>query len=161
VNISSIQLEAAVTLALILGLLLVFYWWRGRIEDSRRRRLRQTYQTIYRVLRPPSAGQSVLAEGAKITVGDLGWEAEPLSEDGLIYLQGLTAKWRVVWHAGFKPEELERVAFKPTSQYDWNYRWLRNPPQCPFPVEHKESSDLGLPGSKALGQIPKTRGNSK
>ncbi len=52
-------------------------------------------------------------------MGDYGWEAQPLRKNNLIYLQGLTEEWLVVWLAGFRPDEIEYVGLKPLSQYDW------------------------------------------
>jgi hypothetical protein len=48
---------------------------------------------------------------------------------GLIYLQGLTPDWRTVWHAGFQPNQIERIGLKPSSQYDhWVPYWIKTPP---------------------------------
>lgn len=124
----------------------IFYWVTGRRDERRRAELREKYRWIYRVVEVPRDVQKMIrAEGAEIRVGDYGWEAEPLEADGLIYLQGLTDRWRVVWYAGFRPDQVERVCEKPRSQYDWDYSWVTNPPQCPFPIQPRETADMGLP----------------
>jgi len=82
---------------------------------------------------------------SEIKVGDYGWQAEPIRNDGLIYLQGLTAEWQVVWYAGFHPEQIESVGPKPRSQYDWDYSWARRAPPCPFPVQERKTNTMGLP----------------
>jgi hypothetical protein len=96
---------------------------------------------------PLDAKNIIKPADAEIRVGDFGWEAAPIRNDGLIYLQGLTSGWRVVWHAGFRPEQVERVGPKPSSQYDyWAPYWAKpSPPICPFPVQERETSDMGLP----------------
>lgn len=125
-----------------------YYHVRGRKNAQRRGEFREKYTRIYRVLAVPT-DEAVIkkAQGAEIKVGDFGWEAAPLRNDGLIYLQGLNPQWRVVWYAGFRPEQIENVAPKPQSQYDWNYAWVRNPPPCPFPVqEHLNPTiNMGFP----------------
>lgn len=69
----------------------------------------------------PAAQMSIIKpQGAEIRIGDYGWEAGPDPGDGLIYLQGLAPDWTVVWHTGFSRDEVERVAEKPTSQYDYS-----------------------------------------
>ena len=97
----------------------------------------------------PSAQLSVIKpQGAEIRIGDYGWEAGPTRSDGLIYLQGLAPDWTVVWHTGFRPDEVERVAEKPTSQYDyWAPYWAKSPPPspCPFPVADRETMTWGRP----------------
>jgi len=123
-----------------------FYWVAGRRDKRRRAELREKYRWIYRVVELPRDTQKVIRpEGAEIRIGDYGWEAEALEADGLIYLQGLTDRWRVVWYAGFRPEQVERVCEKPRSQYDWDYSWVTNPPPCPFPIQPRETADMGLP----------------
>lgn len=121
-------------------------WLRGvlrRRNERRRLLLRERYRHIYRVLALPE--EALKAEGAEVRVGDYGWEAEPLRADGRISLQGLTAGWTVVWHAGFRPEQVEQVAVKPRSQYDWDAAWLRNPPPCDYPVIERRTRSMGFP----------------
>lgn len=121
---------------------------RWRKDAQQRREYKEKYTHIYRVLALPTDGAAVKkAQGAEIKVGDFGWEAAPLRNDGLIYVQGLNAQWRVVWYAGFRPEEIENVARKPQSQYDWDSTWIGNPPPCPFPVqEHLHPTiNMGFP----------------
>jgi hypothetical protein len=74
---------------------------------------------------------------------------------GLIYLQGLTDEWGLVWRAGFRPDQVEFVGPKPVSQYDWKdfeydgpkptacYHWQYGKPRqsCPFPVQKKVKHD--------------------
>jgi len=117
--------------------------------NQRRDLLRKRYNGIYLVLATPTdAAKIKKAKGAEIKVGDFGWEAIPLHNDGLIYLQGLNPKWLVVWHAGFRPDQIEKVAQKDKSQYDWDYSWIRNPPPCPFPVLERETTTMGSPPFK-------------
>ena len=119
--------------------------------NRRRIELREKYKRIYRVLALPTGETTVKKpEGAEIKIGDYGWEALPLREDGLIYLQGLNSKWRVVWYAGFQHDQIENVTLKPQSQYDWNYTWIQRPPPCPFPVQERETTTMGFPPFRAL-----------
>ena len=89
------------------------------------------------------------AEGAEIKEGDYGWEAEPIRDDGLTYLHGLTEQWRLVWYAGFQAEHLERIGPKPRTQYHLPYSWRveggLNSTPCPFPIQSRETNDLGNP----------------
>jgi len=125
----------------------LFYRARGRQHENRRRELREKYRGIYRVIGLPSDGTNVKKpQGAEIKIGDYGWEAEPpKGKEGLIFLQGLTAKWQVVWYAGFRSDQIESTGSKPRSQYDWDYSWLRNAPPCPFPVQERETPSWGMP----------------
>jgi hypothetical protein len=119
------------------------YW---RRNAKRRQEWKEKYSRVYRVIAVPTNDSlAKKAQGAEIKIGDYGWEAVPLREDGLIYLQGLTPQWRVVWYAGFRPDQIERVAFKPQSQYDWDQTWVKNPPPCPFPVQERETANMGFP----------------
>lgn len=119
----------------------------GRRHEELRREVREKYRGIYRVLAIPVDAHLVCKPpGAEIVVGDYGWEAESLnSADGLIYLQGLTDGWHVVWYAGFRPDQLTSVGLKPRSQYDWSYSWTIKPPPCPFPIQERETPSMGLP----------------
>ena len=95
------------------------------------------YKLIYRVISVPSDNQIVLkADGGAIEIGDFGWEAEPVYQDGLIYLHGLNPRWQVVWYAGFRPDQIEVVRPKPNSQYYYisPYASVEKIPQCPFPI---------------------------
>lgn len=138
-------------LAIVVCVLIViqFYRWSGRRDKRRLQELREKYQNIYLVKSlPPDDGNARLAEDAEIQVGDFGWEAAPLRGDGLIYLQGLTAEWHVVWHAGFRPDQIEKVATKPASQYDyWRPYWSKSPPppSCPFPIHARATATMGRP----------------
>jgi hypothetical protein len=126
-------------------IVVLFYRWSWRRENRGLRQLRDEYRGVYRVLAVPSDLNLIVAPaGATIRIGDYGWEAAPIHKDGLIYLQGLTTEWTVVWHAGFRPEQIERVASKPSSQYDY---WRAQPPlpPCPFPVIERETLTMGLP----------------
>ncbi|HEV2328838.1 MAG TPA: hypothetical protein VGY56_08645 [Verrucomicrobiae bacterium] len=127
---------------------ILFYRVAGRQHAQQCREFREKYTRVYRVLAMPANEAAIKkAQGAEIKVDDFGWEAAPLLDDGLIYLQGLNPQWRVVWYAGFRPEQIESVATKPQSQYDWNYAWVRNPPPCPFPVQEQlhPSINMGFP----------------
>lgn len=122
---------------LILFILAYLY---ARIHVRRlRHRLLEKYALIYRVVSTPSGDQFALkAEGTAIEVGDYGWEAEPIYQDGLIYLHGLNSRWQVVWYAGFRPDQVEVVNQKPQSHYyvfpDYMSVEPVKVPQCPFPV---------------------------
>lgn len=136
-------LLSALVFAAIVGFAYRASW---RKNAQRRRELREKYRRIYRVIGIPTDERSISKpQGVEIRVGDYGWEAAPLRDDGLIYLQGLNLQWRVVWYAGFRPDQIENVALKPQSQYDWNSTWFRNPPICPFPLQGQQTTDLGLP----------------
>lgn len=126
---------------------ILLYRFSGRRHAQRQRELRDKYRGIYRVLILPKDERNIKKpQGAEIKVGDYGWEAEPPNcQDGLIYLQGLTDKWRVVWYAGFRPDQIESVGPKSRSQYDWDYSWTRKSPPCPFPVQERETTSMGLP----------------
>lgn len=130
-------------------MVVLFYRWLGRRDDRRLQELREKYRGIYRIVNlPPDPTIIIMPKGAEIRSGDYGWEAEPIRNDGLIYLHGLTPAWTVVWHAGFRPEQIERVATKPHSQYDsWHPYWAEPPalPPCPFPVLARETMTIGRP----------------
>jgi hypothetical protein len=126
----------------------LLYRARWRRQAQKRQECREKYTHVYRILALPShEGGIKKAQGAEIRVGDCGWEAAPLRDDGLIYLQGLNSQWRVIWYAGFRPDQIEKVAPKPQSQYDWNNTWVKEPPSCPFPVqEHFHPTiNMGFP----------------
>jgi hypothetical protein len=117
-----------------------------RRSAQRRDELRAKYCQVYRVVALPTDPSVIKKpEGAEMRIGDFGWEAAPLRDDGLVYLQGLTPQWRVVWYAGFRQDQIEKVALKPQSQYDWKYSWVRNAPICPFAVQERETASMGLP----------------
>ncbi len=133
--------------AACITVVVLFYRASGRQQEKRRRELREKYRTVYRVVALPSDESNIKKpQGAEIKVGDYGWEAEPpKGKEGLIFLQGLTAKWQVVWYAGFRSDQIESTGSKPQSQYDWGYSWLRNAPPCPFPVQERATPSWGLP----------------
>ena len=132
------------------GIVALFYrrlWERDKAQLGK---LRANYGGIYRVLTVPHDNQpEIMLEGAEIRTGDYGWEAAPLAneKDGLVYLQGLTPDWRTVWHAGFHPNEIERICLKPSSQYDhWVPYWAKAPPDpCPFPIQPRETPSMERP----------------
>jgi membrane protein implicated in regulation of membrane protease activity len=130
-------------------LIVLFLVWTARRDTQRLTDLRNKYRDVYRVKAMPTDPKSIVkAEGAEIQIGDYGWEACPNQRDNLIHLQGLTEDWHVVWHAGFRPDQIERVGQKPQSQYDyWVPYWakLPAPPPCPLPVKERNSPTLGLP----------------
>lgn len=129
-----------------IGAVVLFYRAIGRQHKKRQRELREKYRGIYRVVAVPTDASAIQKpDGAEIRAGDYGWEAEPLRDDGLTYLQGLTDQWHVVWYAGFRADQIEKVDEKRQSQYDWNYSWVREPPQCPFPIQARKTPDMGLP----------------
>ena len=136
-----------------IGLVMLYYKWQWHELKSRRDELKQKYKDVYRVMILPSDKTVIKKpEGAEIKVGDYGWESIPLCDDGLIYLQGLDPKWRVVWYAGFRQDQIEKVTTKPQSQYDWNYTWVQHPPPCPFPVQERKTATMGFPPFRRLKQ---------
>jgi prepilin-type N-terminal cleavage/methylation domain-containing protein len=142
---------AASALAVIFSaLLVVLFWdWNSRHYKRRLTQLREQYRTIYQVKELPAEAKSIVKPAAaEIQIGDYGWDAQPSRKDGLVHLQGLTLKWQVVWHAGFRPDQIEKVAVKPTSQYDyWAPYWAKPPPPppCPYPVRERDTPTMGLP----------------
>jgi len=140
-------------IALVLVLLFFFFVimrvfcrcfnWLNVMERAERR---EKYRGIYRVLALPSV-QPNNWNAEDITVGDFGWEAEPLTKDGMIWLHGLSVQWKMTWRAGFKTEEIEYVGPKPVSHYDWiEFEYDGPKPRsiyttaipkhpCPFPVQ--------------------------
>ncbi len=126
-----------------------FYRWTWRLDERGLQKARDEYREIYRVIAIPcDPSVIVMPESAEIRVGDYGWEAGPSRNDGLIYLQGLTLDWTVVWHAGLHPNEIEKVGTKPHSQYDSWYPYWANPPRlppCPFSVVERETMTIGRP----------------
>ena len=132
------------------ALLVVLSWdWNSRSKKRRLTRLREQYRIIYQVKELPTNAKSIVKPAAaEIQIGDYGWDARPSRKDGLIHLQGLTPKWQVVWHAGFRPDQIEKVAGKPVSQYDyWAPYWAKPPPPppCPYPVRERNTPTMGLP----------------
>lgn len=134
--------------------------WRSYLSFQKELRvLSEKYPSVYRVTALPTEPSSLwtaesastrwTAEAAKIIeVGDYGWEAEPIHDDGLTYLQGLTEKWGVVWYAGFRSDQIERVGRKPRSQYSLPDSWYQAGPEvfpCPFPVQSRQTTNLGMP----------------
>ena len=83
----------AVTLIICVMGVVLFYRWSWKRDRRRLQELREKYRGIYRVIALPS-DQKIVAkpDGAEIKIGDCGWEAGPVSKDGLIYLQGLTVE---------------------------------------------------------------------
>jgi hypothetical protein len=123
-------------LACVVSLILIH-----KIFSPRQKRLEQDltkkYPLIYRVTAAPSLDRCFLvANGASVEVGDYGWEAESIQNDGLIYLQGLNNKWQVVWYAGFRSDQIEIVGPKPRSQYYIFPYWRKNNiPPCEYSVK--------------------------
>jgi hypothetical protein len=129
-------------------LVILFYRWSWWHDEQQLTKLREQYRTIYRVKALPTHPESVVKpDGAEIRIGDYGWDARPSRRDGLVHLQGLTPRWQVVWHAGFLPDQIEKVTDKPASQYDqWRPEWVKKtPPPCPFPVQERSTPTMGLP----------------
>ena len=94
-----------------IGAVVAFYKWSWRLDDRRCAEVREQYRGIYRVIQiPPDKKNVRLAESAEIRIGDYGWEAEPFRDTKLIYLQGLSPVWEMVWHAGFEPHEIGRAS---------------------------------------------------
>jgi type II secretory pathway pseudopilin PulG len=139
---------AATFLAILVCVMIVvaLYRWSWSRDKATLRKLRENYRNIYRVTALPADQKNiVILEGAKINIGDFGWEAAPIHHNGLIHLQGLTPDWRVVWHAAFRPDEIEIVGPKPTSQYDyWRPYWSKAPPPppCPYPIQARQTPSM-------------------
>ncbi len=127
----------------------LFYRWTWRRDKRGLQKARDKFQKIYRVIAEQSNPKVIVKpDGAEIRVGDFCWEAGPSCNDGLIYLQGLTLDWTVVWHAGLHSDEVETICSKPYSQYDsWHPNWAEPPslPLCPFPVVERQSMTIGRP----------------
>lgn len=124
-----------------------FYWLAERLRDWEIDCLLAKYPYVYRVKVPPTDMHSIVKpDGNDITVGDYGWEAEPIHDNGLIYLQGLREDWQVAWYAGFQLDQIERVGAKPRLQYYLPYTHISGvkPPKCPFTVRCPAKS-LGHP----------------
>jgi hypothetical protein len=126
-----------------------FYSWAGRLHEKKIRELISKYPFVYRVTaRPTDTNSIVKPDGNDIAVGDFGWEAEPIHDNGLTYLHGLTEDWQVAWYAGFQSDQIERVGPKPRLQYHLPYSWVcagGKPPICPFPVRNRPLKTLGHP----------------
>jgi membrane protein implicated in regulation of membrane protease activity len=143
-------LLASVLAVVVSALLVVLFWdWNSRNTKRRLTHLREQYQSIYQVKELPTTAKSIVKPAAaEIQIGDYGWDARPSRHDGLIYLQGLTPKWQVVWYAGFRPDQIEKVAVKSASQYDyWAPYWAKPPPPppCPYPVRERNTPTMGQP----------------
>ena len=138
-------------LAFPMAVLLVIFFYRLAWKKDKHQllELREKYRTVYLVKALPTDAKSIVKpEGAEIQVGDYGWDARPNRRDGLIHLQGLTLNWKVVWHAGFHLNQIEKAATKPASQYDyWLPYWAKSPspPPCPYPVQKRNTPTMGLP----------------
>jgi hypothetical protein len=117
------------------------------------RKLFQKYPNVYLVCSLPNANHVLKATGSDVRVGDYGWEAEPLEENGLIYLHGLSADWNVQWYAGFTSRQLTWVCIKPRLQYKLPYSWLIDPPTCPYVVQE------AVPAARSLGRPFRNMGN--
>jgi hypothetical protein len=127
------------------GIATLAYGLGPRWERARDKKLLKAYPGIWRIAsKPEEGGLAVEARADAITVGDYGWEAEPLVDDNLLYLQGLTPDWKVVWYAGFRKDQLEHITIKPASQYYRHPYWVNSPPSdCPYPVHQTHIGDLG------------------
>jgi prepilin-type N-terminal cleavage/methylation domain-containing protein len=141
---------ASALAVIVCALLVVFlYRWSWRRDRQRLAELRENCRSVYRVKELPAEPKSIVKpDGAQIHIGDYGWDARPNRRDGLVHLQGLTLRWQVVWHAGFRPDQIQKVATKPASQYEyWAPYWAkkRPPPPCPFPVCERSTPTMGLP----------------
>jgi hypothetical protein len=144
------QLSAFVLVLLFFFFVIMRYFSRclNWLDVAHRAERRERYRGIYRILSLPSVHNKPNSWNPEdITVGDFGWEAEPLTKEGLIWLHGLSVHWKMTWRAGFKPEEVEYVGPKPVSHYDWKdfeydgpkprsiYTSAIPKQSCPFPVQ--------------------------
>jgi prepilin-type N-terminal cleavage/methylation domain-containing protein len=138
-------------------LVVAFYRISGKRFQADFKAISEKYSTIYRVRSLPDENAPILkGEGVRIQVGDYGWDAEPLRDDGLIYLHGLSTDWLVLWYAGFRPDQVERVGPKPRLQYDLPYAWIcagADTPPCAFPAS------AIVPKMATLGHPTKNIGN--
>ena len=145
----------------LVGFFMVFLRYLYRFGDFVERRdrdeAREKYRFIYRVIALPGDDKPNNWQAHLVEIGDYGWESKPPTQNGLIYLHGLTEDWGWVWRAGFRPDQLELVGPKPVSQYDWRdfeydgpkptacyhrqYNRPKNP--CPFPIQ-KKVNDIRL-----------------
>lgn len=145
--------SAAASVAVVVAI----YWMASRLHEQTVRELSQKYPLVYRVIALPTDDSCVVkADGTEIAIGDFGWEAEPVHEDGLIYLHGLTVDWQVAWYAGFRREQLEPVGPKPRLQYYLPYSWVAagaTPPSCPFSVVTPPTVTLGHPQQNISGWV--------
>jgi prepilin-type N-terminal cleavage/methylation domain-containing protein len=101
-----------------------FYRWMSHRDECSLNEAREKYLNIYRVVASLDPEIIILPDGAEIRVGDYGWEAGPARDDDLIYLQGLTRDWTVVWHAGFHSDEIEKVCEKPCCYFPKPFQFL-------------------------------------
>jgi hypothetical protein len=123
----------AAGIAAVIGFLAIMHFL-GRISYRRhQRKMREKYRRIFRVLDLPADEKSVIKpKGAEVRVGDYGWESGPIRKNDLIYLTGFDDRWRMIWWAGFRPDQIEHVGPKPLSQYD------KPKTPCPFPVQPRQ-----------------------
>ena len=140
---------ALVSAAASVAAVFAFYRCLFRRYEQELRELTQRYPLVYRVKELPTDASSIVkAEGTEIAVGDFGWDAEPIQNDGMTYLHGLTEGWQVAWYAGFCQDQIEGVGPKPRLQYYLPYSWIcvgANAPLCPFPVVSTPTTTLGFP----------------
>lgn len=121
-----------------------FYTWASFYHQRKAKELLCRYPCVYRIVAEPDDENCILvAEGARVAVGDYGWDAEPVHDDGLTYLHGLADNWDVVWYAGFRAEQIESVGLKPCLQYYLPYDMPAS--GCPFPVQVASGNTLGEP----------------
>jgi hypothetical protein len=135
------------------------YWMMFAISgeaEKERHIFEERYNSIFRLLEvPPDRSAMTAVNAVDIEVDDFGWEAEPLSDDGQIYLQGLTKEWQVVWYAGFVACQVERIGRKPRSQYYLPYKWIsgeEEAPPCPYPVKNEKLETFGYPVRRGVDE---------
>jgi len=126
-----------------------------------RRKMAEKYPRIFRVLAVPVERDSSRllsklfpAENHVVKIGDYGWEANPFlrratdRKGNLIYLKGWNEDWKLIWYAGFRPNEIEFVGPKPFSEYDLPNRPAPRP-VCPFPVQPRDTTATPPPAQFA------------
>lgn len=131
---NSSLIVAAISFAAFLLIHIVGRWKERRVQCD----LNHNYPLIYRIKTVPSDNQLVLkADGASVEVGDYGWQAEPIFNDGKIYLHGLNDRWQVVWYISVAPEQVEPIGPKPRTQYNAFPYWIneKKVSTCPYPVQ--------------------------
>jgi hypothetical protein len=126
----------------VAGFVYLIKIWSGAGHRRHCRKMAEKYTQIFRIRVLPTDEKSIIKpKHCEIKVGDYGWESGPIKKNDLVYLTGYDEKWKLVWWAGFQPEQIEFVCPKPFSQYDRHLpdrRDLLKIP-CPFPVQPRNN----------------------
>lgn len=136
-DIRLLSLFAGLAVAVTLHSCFFFYVLMDCLDARTSRHQLSLYPGVFRVKELPTNDSSTFcAKGARICVGDYGWQAEAPDTSELIYLQGLNEDWHVVWYAGFASNQLEYICDKPENQLD-RRAWQNDQKKCPFVVSVK------------------------